>query len=133
VSTDITRAERRRERAALQQITEQEQQFREMLEFCPAALIIVDDDGRLLFHNAQLRELLGYEKEEIELIDTRLFWHDRDQRSRIVQALRSEGGQLLNEKVIWRTKNGQLVHLLISYVQVAYRGGHISFAGGKRL
>jgi PAS domain-containing protein len=44
------------------QIAEHERQFREMLEFCPAALVIVDEDGRLLFHNARLRELLGYQK-----------------------------------------------------------------------
>ena len=35
--------------------------------------------------------------------------------------------------MIWRTKQGQLLNLLISYVQVAYQGGHISFSGGKRL
>jgi hypothetical protein len=34
---------------------------------------------------------------------------------------------------IWKTKKDQLLHLLISYVQVAYRGGHVSFVGGKRL
>ncbi|MDH3379237.1 MAG: PAS-domain containing protein, partial [Gammaproteobacteria bacterium] len=35
--------------------------------------------------------------------------------------------------MIWKTKQGQLLHLFISYVQVAYRGGHISFVGGKRI
>jgi PAS domain S-box-containing protein len=115
------------------QILEHERQFREMLEFCPAALVIVDEDGRLLFHNARLRELLGYQKEELDLIDTRCFWHDLEQRSRIGKTLRDHGGQLLNEKVIWKTKKGQLLHLLISYVQVAYQGGHVSFVGGKRL
>ncbi len=119
--------------AAGGQIAEQERQFREVLEFCPAALVIVDEDGRLLFHNARLRELLGYTEEEIDRIDTRTFWHDLDQRSRIIQALRDRGGQLLNEEVIWKTKQGQLLHLLISYVQVAYRGGHVSFIGGKRI
>ena len=112
---------------------EHERQFREMLEFCPAALLVVDEDGRLLFHNARLRELLGYQKAELEGIDTRTFWHDLDQRARIIASLRDRGGQLLNEKVVWRTKNGQLLHLLLSYVQVAYHGGHISFVGGKRV
>jgi PAS domain-containing protein len=49
------------------QDTEQERQFREILEYCPAALIVVDEEGRLIFHNASLRELLGHEKDEIEL------------------------------------------------------------------
>ena len=47
--------------------------------------------------------------------------------------MRNQGGQLLNEKVIWRTKKGTLVNLLLSYVQVGYHGGHISFVGGKRV
>ena len=112
---------------------EHERQFREILEFCPAALLVVDEDGRLLFHNARLREILGYSKDELDLCDTRMHWHDLGQRERIINQLRDQGGQVLNEKVIWRTKKGTLVHLLLSYVQVAYHGGHISFVGGKRV
>ena len=120
--------------SALQtEAAEHERQFRETLEHCPAGLIVVDEDGRLLFHNARLRELLGYSKEEMELIDTRAFWHDLNQRSRIIETLRDRGGTLLNEEVIYKTKQGHLIHVLMSYVQVAYRGGHISFVGGKRL
>jgi PAS domain S-box-containing protein len=115
------------------QVAEQAQQFREILECCPAGLVVVDEDGRLLFHNARLRELLGYAEEEMQLLDTTVFWHDQVQRSRIIETLRERGGQLLNEEVVWRTKQGDLVHVLISYVQSAYLGGHISFVGGKRL
>ena len=112
---------------------EHERQFREMLEFCPAALLVVDEDGRLLFQNVRLRELLGYQTAEIEGIDTSTFWHDREQRAQIIASLRERGGQLLNEKAVWRTKNGQLLHVLLTYAQVAYQGGHISFVGGKRV
>lgn len=75
---------------------EHERQFRELLEFCPAALLIVDEDGRLLFHNSRLSEILGYSKEELDLGDTRRHWHDLDHRARIIAELRSRGGQLLN-------------------------------------
>src|SRR5215203_4977545 len=71
------------------QIAEQERQFREILEYCPAALNVVDEDGRLLFHNARLRELFGYDADELVLFDTRRFWHDLDQRSRIIESLRA--------------------------------------------
>lgn len=114
-------------------IAEQERQFREILECCPAGLVVVDEDGRLLFHNARLREMLGYVEEEMQLLDTTVFWQDLGQRLRIIETLRERGGQLLDEEVVWRTKQGKPVHLLLSYVQSAYRGGHISFAGGKRL
>ncbi len=59
--------------------------------------------------------------------------HDLDHRARVVELLRTHGGQLLNEEVVWKTKTGELLNLLISYVQVAYHGGHVAVAGGKRL
>lgn len=114
-------------------IAEYERQFREILEHCPAGLNVVDEDGRLLFHNARIRELLGYTKEELHLFDTRKFWHDLDQRARIIEALRDDTDPVLNVEAIWLTKQGKQVHVLISYPQTAYRGGHISFVGGKRV
>jgi PAS domain S-box-containing protein len=114
-------------------IAEYERQFREILEHCPAGLNVVDEDGRLLFHNARIRELLGYSRDELHLFDTRQFWHDLDQRARIIKALHDHAEQVLNEEAIWRTRQGKLVHVLISYPQTAYRGGHISFVGGKRV
>ena len=115
------------------EIAEHERQFREILEYCPAGLNVVDEDGRLLFHNARLRKLMGYDEEEMHLFDTKRFWHDLDHRARIIETLRERGGELLNEEAVWKTKEGGLVHVLISYVQVAYRGGHVSFLGGKRV
>jgi PAS domain S-box-containing protein len=114
-------------------IVEYERQFREILEHCPAGLNVVDEDGRLLFHNRRIRELLGYTREELQLFDTRKFWYDLDQRGRIIEALRSDTDQVRNVEATWLTKQGKHVHVLISYPQTAYRGGHISFAGGKRV
>src|SRR5262245_23425913 len=103
-----------------EEAAEHERQFRELLEFSPASLMIVDEDGRILFHNARLRELLGCSKDELEGADSKTFWHDLEQRSRIIASLRERGGQLLNEKAVWRTKQGRRVHVLLSYAQVAY-------------
>ncbi len=118
---------------AAEDIAEYERQFREILEHCSAGLNVVDEDGRLLFHNARVRELFGYSEQELHLFDTRRFWYDLDQRSRIIEALRNSADHILNEEVIWLTKQGKPVHVLISYPQAAYRGGHISFVGGKRV
>ena len=63
--------------------------------------MVVDEDGRLLFHDARLSELLGYQTTEIEGIDTSTFWHDRVQRAGIIASLHEQGGQLLNEKAVW--------------------------------
>jgi len=35
--------------------------------------------------------------------------------------------------VVWKNSRGELLSLLISYVQVAYAGGHVAVSGGKRL
>src|SRR3954447_3008547 len=102
--TDVSTSEKRKrlptakavQQKASGRIAEQERQFREILEYCPAALIVVDEESRLIFHNASLRELLGYEKEEMDLIDTRRFWVVLDHRSRVVETLRERGGKLLN-------------------------------------
>src|SRR6476659_1983089 len=103
MSSDTSLAESHESSVALgHEAAEHERQFREILDFCPAALMVVDEDGRLLFHNARLREILGYSKEELDLCDTRIHWHDLDQRARIIDKLRDQVGQILNEKVIWR-------------------------------
>jgi PAS domain S-box-containing protein len=115
-----------------EQLAEHERQFREILDFCPAGLNVVNEEGQLLFHNARVRELLGYEREEMEFFDTRKFWHDQKQRLEIIETLRS-GAEILSREVLWKTKRGELIDMLISYPQVAYRGGHISFIGGKRV
>jgi len=96
------------------QIADQERQFRELLEHCPAGLSLVDEEGRLVFHNARLREMFGYDEEELHLFDTKKFWHDLDHRTPIIETLRERGGQLLNEEVIWKTKEGRPVHTLMS-------------------
>src|SRR3954466_4219617 len=96
-------------------IAEHERQFREILEYCPAGLNVVDEDGRLLFHNARLRRLMGYDEEEMHLFDTKRFWHALDHRARIIETLRAQGGQLLNEEVVGKTKQGRPIHVLISY------------------
>ena len=110
-----------REREA--QSAEHERQFREILDYCPAGLNVVDEDGHLLFHNARVRQLLGYSREEMERFDTRMFWVDLDQRARIIEDLREGRGRVLNYEVQWKTKQGEPIHVLVSYPQVAYRGG----------
>src|SRR6201999_3184587 len=68
-----------------------------------------------------------------ERFDTRNFWVDLDQRARIIESLREGRGSVANFEVLWKTKQGVPVHVLVSYPQVAYHGGHISFVSGKRV
>src|SRR5918912_1493500 len=110
-----------------------ERQFREVLEYCPAALSATGDDGRLIFHNKRYREIMRYPKEEMDGIDTRQFWFDLDERERIMGILRSRDGEVRDQEVVLRTRDGEPVSFLLSYPQVASRGDRISFAGASRV
>src|SRR5262245_57019843 len=83
---------------------EQDRQLRDLLDLCPAALMVVDEDGRLLFHNRRLRELLGYTEAELHLFDSRGYWYDLEQRAQIIKELHARGGQIFDRHVVYKTK-----------------------------
>jgi PAS domain-containing protein len=60
--------------------------------FC--AIAVPEPPGRLLLHNARVRELFGYSRDELHRFDTRNFWHDLDQRARIIEALHDNADQI---------------------------------------
>jgi PAS domain S-box-containing protein len=126
------RAKREEERRR-EHLVQVEQQFREVLEFCPAALSVTDEDGKLVFHNKRLREIMRYPEEEIDGIDTRRFWADLRERERAISVLRSRGGQIRDQEVCYKTRDGEPVSALVSYTQMAGRGDRISFAGASRV
>ena len=55
--------------------------------------------------------------------NTREFWHDLESADATSsRSWREGGGDVLNHEVVWKTKQGEPIHVLISYPQVAYRG-----------
>src|SRR5919202_2156186 len=66
-------------------------------------------------------------------IDTRRFWFDLDERERIMGVLRSRDGEVRDQEVVLRTRDGEPVSFLLSYPQVARRGDRISFIGATRV
>src|SRR4051794_14120369 len=124
---------RREEEKRREHLLQVERQFREVLDFCPAALSATDDDGRLVFHNKRYREIMRYPKEEMDGIDTRRFWFDLDERERIMGILRSRDGEVRDQEVRLKTRDGEPVSFLLSYPQVASRGDRVSFVGASRV
>ena len=124
---------KREEQNSREHLVQAEQQFREYLEFCPAALSVTDKDGKLIFHNKRFREILRYPKEEMDGIDTRRFWFDLNERQRILDVLGSQGGKVRDQEVLLKTRDGEPVSLLISYTQSAHHGDRISFPGASRV
>src|SRR4051812_27304747 len=110
-----------------------ERQFREVLDYCPAALSATDDDGRLVFHNRRYREIMRYPKEEMDGIDTRRFWFDLGERERIMATLRARDGEVRDQEVVLKARDGEPVSFLLSYPQVASRGDRVSFIGASRV
>ena len=124
---------KREEEKNREHLIQLERQFREVLEFCPAALSVTDDDGKLIFHNKCYREIMGYPKEEMDGIDTRRFWFDLEERERIIGVLRSRRRRIRDQEVFLKTRDGQPVSFLLSYTQVASQGDRISFVGASRV
>src|SRR3954452_24466926 len=124
---------RREEEKRREHLLQVERQFREVLDYCPAALSATDDEGRLVFHNRRYREIMRYPKEEMDGIDTRRFWFDLDERERIMGILRSRDGEVRDQEVVLKTRDGDPVSFLLSYPQVASRGDRVSFAGASRV
>ncbi|MBA3519675.1 MAG: GAF domain-containing protein [Rhizobiales bacterium] len=124
---------KREEQKRREQLIQADEWFREVLEFCPAALSVTDEDGKLIFHNVRYREILGYPKTEMDGIDTRRFWVNLQERQRIMDIIQSRGGKVCDEEILLKTREGEQVSLLISYTQIAHHGDRISFAGASRV
>ena len=124
---------KREEEKRREYLSQIEHQFREVLDFCPAALSATDEDGKLIFHNKRYREVMRYSKEEMDGIDTRRFWFDLDQRQRIMDILHSPGGKVRDQEVLLKTRDGEPVSFLLSYTQVASQGDPVSFIGASRV
>jgi PAS domain S-box-containing protein len=103
-------------------LIETEAQIRDILEACPASCACVDLGGQLLFHNARLREIMEYSKEELDGIDTKLFWVDLDHRARLIDKLKAQDGELRDEEIQLKTKTGKIKWVLISYTKVSFHG-----------
>jgi hypothetical protein len=74
-------------------VARQEQESLDILEHCPAGLNVIDEDGRI-------RQLFGYDKDELYLFDTRKFWNDLGHRAQIIEKLRNSDGEVLNEDAV---------------------------------
>ena len=109
------------------------QQIRKILDVCPAGLLVVDEEGRLVFYNQSFRDMLGYDDRELSGFDTRRFWTDLNQRERIIDLARERDGQLINQEVSWQRKDGNPLDGLLSYTQIDNQDEQTSFSGGSRI
>lgn len=109
------------------------QQFRKILDVCPAGLLVVNEEGRLTSYNQSFRDMLGYDDSELQDVDTRQFWTDLDQRERVNSLARERGDRLINQEVSWQKKDGSTLDGLLSYTQIDDQDGQTSFSGGSRI
>lgn len=109
------------------------QQFRKILDVCPAGLLVVNQEGRLTSYNQSFRDILGYDDSELQDVDTGQFWTDPAQRQQVNSLARERGDRLINQEVTWQKKDGGTLDGLLSYTQIDEQDGQTSFSGGSRI
>jgi PAS domain S-box-containing protein len=92
----------------------------------PHALVIVTmGEGTFIEINDNVCRLTGYSREEIigHTIEELKIWDDQNFRTRMAKAL-WEKGRITNEELVWRTRNGEKINMMLS--------GEIADIGGKK-
>jgi len=105
---DIT--ERKRLEKAMQ---ENELRLRQILEDSPAAVTMVTEDGQQLFTNRRLAVLLGVSPEQLKSRRSSEFWASPDDRTRFIDAMKSQG-RVDDYEARFRRNNGQIIWVLLN-------------------
>ncbi|MDM8000026.1 MAG: MEDS domain-containing protein, partial [Dehalococcoidia bacterium] len=104
---DVT--QRRRFEEALR---ESEARYRGIVETAQEGIVIGSPDGRFVFVNQRMADMLGYTKEEI-LGKTGLDFMDDDQRHLVLSSRRQlEQGQIVHEEYKFRRRDGSAIWTL---------------------
>ncbi|WP_255992249.1 response regulator [Chitinolyticbacter albus] len=108
-------SERRAMQAALE---DSEQQIRAVLESSPVAVVIEDDQRRVLYGNRELEELFGVPQDQLITPEVReRFWPDKAAFNRFLEATRQ--GDVFNHEITLRRADGVLVDVLVSSIHLA--------------
>lgn len=109
-------------KATLQQLSLERARFEAVLKQLPAGVIIVDQDERVVFENAQFTRMLGYSQAAAP--DSAGQAAPAPHRARLERAL-TNGETVSAEEIEWRRPNGCRVVLEISAVPIRDDAGRV--------
>jgi PAS domain S-box-containing protein len=118
---DIT--ERKRAEDALRS---SESRYRELVQGAAYGIYRTNLLGRILYANPALVKILGYDSvaELLRLNTARDIWASADERARITEQIRREGG-MVGAEVQWKRKDGSQILVRLSTRQVPDEGGSL--------
>jgi PAS domain S-box-containing protein len=110
-------------------LREADQQLRAIVEVSPVPVIITRvEDGKIVYVNDNLAEMMGYEKEELIGKLSPDFYFDRNDRVKVLEILQRDG-RLNDYEVRLRKKDGSVVWTIFS-VAITDIGGERVILGG---
>ncbi len=113
--------------------TEDLTQFERMLEAAPDAMVVIDEDGRIVFVNSQTERAFGYTRQEIVGQDEEMLlperlraMHVRDRANYVANPVARLMGS--NREVSGRRKDGTEVTLEVSLAPIEVEHGRLVLA-----
>jgi PAS domain S-box-containing protein len=86
--------------------------LKEFVENFPVGMYQVDNDGKFVYCNNTMAEILGYSNSK-ELIGKEIkdFYFNPEDRDRLMKKMREEGGKFLDETLHWKTRQNKEIYL----------------------
>ena len=108
---------------------EADEQLRVIVEASPVPIIITRiEDGKIVYVNDNLADMMGYEKEELIGQLSPDFYYDRDDRGRVLEILQRDG-RIRNYEVRLKKKDGSVIWTIFS-LAITDIGGEKVILGG---
>ncbi|HDS00488.1 MAG TPA: PAS domain S-box protein [candidate division Zixibacteria bacterium] len=106
-----------------------EEQVRLIVDNSPTPTIISRlEDGKIIYVNDQLAELMGYSREEVMEKPTTDFYYRKEQREEVVQRLKTDG-RLRDFEMRFVRKDGAVLWITLNLVATQFRGEKVIIGG----
>lgn len=94
-------------------IRDSESRMRQVLDSSPAGVSIMTSNGKQVYSNQRLAELLGFSVEQMKSRRSSEFWAYPEDRARFLEQISREGG-VSNFEALFKRSDGQLASFLLS-------------------
>lgn len=110
---------------ATRKLRDSEHELRAILDNMQDTYYRADEAGRITVVSASIRELLGYEPDELIGREARSFYVEPEKRALFLETLHEHGGNLKSYEIVLRHKNGSPVPVSVNAQYFRNRSGDI--------